>query len=148
MNVGDYFQSVTNQNPIPASHYVYPTTCYKSNGALKSSCANNSQYLVVDNVAKAKCVTERLGNDELTDKAPASRSWITTYNDALASNYTHLTTLVAAGVTNQSSWDSVTKTMTTTCPEISTIVPLTSNKDVLKQESEKLESLRAYTRLK
>ena len=31
VNVGDYFQPVTNQNPTPASHYVYPQSCYNSN---------------------------------------------------------------------------------------------------------------------
>ena len=131
VNVGDYFQAVTNQNPTPASHYVYPTTCY-TNGVLKSTCKNKSQYLVVDNVAKAKCVTERLGTDELTDKAPATNSWITTYNDALAYNYSHLDALVSAGVQNKSSWDTLTETLTTTCPEATTITPLTSNKVALK----------------
>ena len=132
VNVGDYFQAVTNQNPIPASHYVYPPSCFNSNGTLKNSCKNKPQYLVIDNIAKAKCVTERLGVDELTDKTPGSNAWITTYNDALAYNYSHLTTLVSAGVTNQSSWDTLSETQTTTCPEKSVIVPLTNNKTTLK----------------
>jgi Flp pilus assembly protein TadG len=132
VNVGDYFQPVTNQNPTPASHYVYPASCYNNNGTLKNSCKNQSQYLVVDNIAKAKCVTERLGVDELTDRAPGSNSWITTYNDALAYNYSNVTTLVAAGVTNKTSWDTLAETQTTTCPEKSVIVPLTNNKTTLK----------------
>ncbi len=132
VNVGDYFQPVTNQNPIPASHYVYPQSCYNNNGTLKNSCLNKSQYLVIDNVAKAKCVTERLGTDELTDQRPGTNSWITTYNDALAYNFSHLTTLVSAGATNQTSWDTLNETLTTTCPEKSVIVPLTNNKTTLK----------------
>ncbi len=132
VNVGDFYQAVTNQNPTPASHYVYPQNCYNGNGTLKNSCKDQSQYLVIDNIAKAKCVTERLGAEELTDKTPGSNSWITTYNDALAYNYTHLTTLVSAGATNKSNWDTIAETQTTTCPETSTIVPLTNNKATLK----------------
>ena len=132
VNVGDYFQPVTNQNPTPASHYVYPQTCYNSNGTLKNTCLNKSQYLVIDNVAKAKCVTERLGQYELTDQRPGTNAWITTYNDALAYNYSHRSELVAAGASNSSSWDTLAETQTTTCPEQSVITPLTSNKTSLK----------------
>ena len=132
VNVGDYFQQVTNQNPTPASHYVYPTSCYNTNGTVKSTCLNKSQYLIVDNVAKAKCVTERLGEAELTDDVPSVNRWIRTYNDALAYNYTNLTALVAAGATNKASWDTLAETTTTTCPERTPIVPLTSNKTTLK----------------
>ncbi len=132
VNVGDYFQPVTNQNPTPASHYVYPTTCYNSNGTLKNTCKNQSQYLIIDNIAKAKCVTERLGVDELTDAKPGTNSWITTYNDALAYNFSHTTPLVSSGVTNKSNWDTLAETQTTTCPERSTVTPLTSDKTALK----------------
>ena len=131
VNVGNYFQAVTNQNPTPASHYVYPSSCY-TNGVLKNSCKNKSQYLVIDNVAKAKCVTERLGTDELTDRAPGTNSWLTTYNDALAYNYSNITSLTSAGVQNKSSWDTLSETLTTTCPEATPITPLTSNKATLK----------------
>jgi Flp pilus assembly protein TadG len=132
VNVGDYFQAVTNQNPVPASHYVYPPSCFNANGTVKSTCLNKSQYLVVDNIAKAKCVTERLGDAEFTDEKPAPGTWVTTFNDARASAYSNRSTLLAAGAANGSDFDALSDTTTTTCPERTPLVPLTSNKDTLK----------------
>jgi Flp pilus assembly protein TadG len=134
VNVGDYFQAVTNQNPNLVTHtettrtgttytYGYPASCYKSDGKLKSECKNDSKYItgstpvyttttIVDNPAKAKCVVERTGNHELAETSPGAGSWVTSYYDAM----------IAQGVNNPS----------TTCPESSLLVPLTSNKQMLK----------------
>ncbi len=132
VNAGSYFQAVTNQNPVPASHYVYPTTCYNNNGTLKNSCKNKSQYLVIDNIAKSLCVTERLGTEEFTDAKPGPDAWITTFNDARASAYSNRSTLLAAGAQNGSDFDSVNDTTTTACLERTPIMPLTSDKTALK----------------
>ncbi len=56
VNVGDYFQAVTNQNPNLVTHtvttqtgttytYSYPQSCYKSNGRIKDSCSGEPQYI-------------------------------------------------------------------------------------------------------
>jgi Flp pilus assembly protein TadG len=157
VNVGDYFQNVTGQNPNLVTHnetttkqtgttttYVYPSSCYNSNGTLKSSCKNKSQYAVVtpvyttttitvvDNVAKAKCVVERNGSEEFKGTVPGPGAWITTWNDATASNFTNRTALLSAGATNGGDFDAASDATKTTCPEASTIVPLTSNKTLLK----------------
>jgi len=134
VNVGDYFQAVTNQNPNLVTHtvttqtgttytYSYPQSCYKSNGRVKDSCSGEPQYItgsepvyttttIVDNPAKAKCVVERTGTYENSETAPGSGAWLNSYYDAMK----------AQGVNNPS----------TTCPEASVFVPLTSDKTKLK----------------
>ena len=134
VNVGDYFQTVTNQNPNLVTHtettqtgttytYGYPQSCYRSNGNLRDSCRGDPKYItgsqpvyttttVVDNPAKAKCVVERTGTNELKETAPGTGAWVTSYYSAM----------IAQGVSNPS----------TTCPESTVLVPLTSNKATLK----------------
>jgi Flp pilus assembly protein TadG len=133
VNVGDYFQAVTNLSPTQVSHtetyidryndtfeWQYPPTCYKANGQLKNSCNGDSQYYVrtshtpvyadrtvIDSPAHAKCVVERSGTNEFTETVPAAGSWLKDYNSASGSS-------------------------STTCPEVSQIVPLTSDKTKLK----------------
>ena len=127
VNVGDYFQAVTGQSPNYASHEetyqsgtktIYQASCYRSDGSVKKSCKSDpstiigtepiySTRTVVDSTAKATCVVERTGTNEFTETAPGTGSWITT-------------------------WNSATGSSSTTCPEASPIVPLTSNKTTLK----------------
>jgi Flp pilus assembly protein TadG len=56
---------------------------------------------------KAPCVVERTGPEEFTDKAPGTNAWATSYHTATGSTSNN-------------------------CPEASAIVPLTSDKTVLK----------------
>ena len=139
VNVGDYFQAVTNENPLRVTHdvttttqtgttttYNYPASCY-TNGKLKSSCKNNSAYAVVtpvyttttttvvDNLARSKCVVERTGTAEFTDTVPGSGTWVKSLYAALVSQGTSTSSASSA-----------------TCPESAPIVPLTSNKTTLK----------------
>ncbi len=140
VNVGNFFQAVTNQNPNLVTHtqttttqtgttpiYTYPPSCY-NNGVLKNSCKNKSQYqtgstpiyttttsTITDNYAKAQCVVERTGTAEFTDAVPGAGSWVKSYYDALK----------AAGKTDAQTASYLT------CPETSEIVPLTSNKTTL-----------------
>ncbi len=120
VNVDSYFQAVTNQNPNGVTSlqrqltgYNYPPSCIKDNGNIKSDCKDHKEdYAVYANVevttgGKAKCVVERTGTNEFTEVAPGAGAWITSYNDASGSS-------------------------TTTCPEVSKIVPLTSDKTKLK----------------
>ena len=62
---------------------------------------------MVDSTAKAPCVVERTVSEEFTDAAPASGSWIP-------------------------SWNVVRNTSSLTCPERTSIVPLSKNKTALK----------------
>ena len=119
VNVGSYFQAVTNLNPAAHTEmitgitgYSYPSSCYNSKGQLKSSCNGNVAYAVYGPVstnvaAKATCVVERSGTDEFTDTVPSGTSWIP-------------------------SWNVISGSSSTTCPEVSEIVPLTSDKTKLK----------------
>ncbi len=129
VNVGDHFQAVTGLSAAALSHtetvqtgstpiYTYPASCYNNKGVLKNSCKNKPQYItgstpiyetvtIVDSVAKAKCVVERTGTNEFTGVVPAAGAWI-------------------------NSWNVVTGSTSTTCPESSPIVPLTSDKTLLK----------------
>ena len=135
VNVGEYFQAVTNLNPNKVTHtqttqtgtsltYTYPASCLSGGGNVKGKCKNDPAYItgstpiysdttVVDNTAKAKCVVERQGAYEFKDTVPGPGSWITSFNSA-------------------------TGTTTTTCPEAAAIVPLTSDKTVLKAKIESL----------
>lgn len=154
VNVGDYFQAVTGQNPNLVTHteqqqtgttntYTYPPNCYNNSGNLKNSCKNKPQYItgttpiyttvtIVDNTAKAKCVVERTGAQEFTGAVPGAGTWITSWNDAIATAYANRTALASAGASNTGDFDSASDAAKTVCPEASTIVPLTSDKTLLK----------------
>jgi Flp pilus assembly protein TadG len=140
VNVGQYFQAVTNQNPAEVSHqeqyqsgtnnvYSYPASCYKANGQLKGSCKDQPQYLVsstpiyswrtvVDSPAKPTCVVERSGTDEAKETVPSSGAWIPSWTDALMASPFNMSASQASGYQ--------------TCTESSAIVPLTSDKTKLK----------------
>jgi Flp pilus assembly protein TadG len=127
--VGDYFQTLTNQNPagspaVPAvpPTYSYPSSCYRGNGSLRSSCEGNSAYMtnpgspaIPATPAKGKCVVERAGANEFTETVPSGAgSWLTPYYDAYKSAH------------------GVNPNPATSCTPSVQIVPLTNNKDTLK----------------
>lgn len=123
--VGDYFQTLTGENPngspaVPPT-YTYPSTCYDKKGNLKSSCKNQPQYMTDPGKAavsaRGKCVVERTGTNEFTDVAPAGTS--STY---LTSYYTGY----------QSTHNGNAPSPTTLCIPTVEIVPLTNDKAKLK----------------
>ncbi len=123
VNVGDYFQTLTNLSAEAVSHtetqqtgetpiYTYPASCYNSSGKLKSSCKNKSQYItgytpiyetvtVIDSTAKAKCVVERTGTSELTETVPGPGSWIPSWNVVRSTSSLNLPGIFADRATDE-----------------------------------------------
>jgi hypothetical protein len=113
VNVGDYFTAITGKvdqtdNDGSSSKNIhYPDSCIRSDGTVRSSCSGDSKYNTPPYIANyARCVVERAGAEQFTD-APPSSAFLPTWNDAR--------------------W-----TMTTSCTPTSSIVPLTSDRAVLK----------------
>lgn len=67
VNAGPYFEAATGSTP--EGNFVYPPTCYRSNGSLRSSCEGNPEYWVGGPV-RSRCVTERTGAEAFTDAEP------------------------------------------------------------------------------
>jgi hypothetical protein len=82
VNVGtNYFTVITGKSDEAdpdGDGYNYPSNCY-SKGKLKSSCKGDSEYKVK---TYAKCVVERTGTQQATDKAPSGSSTGPDMNDA------------------------------------------------------------------
>jgi hypothetical protein len=117
VNVGsEYFSKITGKadDPDPdGDGYNYPDSCYKKSGKLKGSCEGDSEYKAKK---YAKCVVERTGSNEANDAAPAGNStYLPTWNDAADSN-------------------------STTCTPSAKIIPLTTNKEGLKQAIKDLKA--------
>lgn len=110
VNAGPYFELAT--GGAPAGHFEYPSSCYRQSGALKSSCEGNRRYWV-DGEIDSHCVTERTGAEAFTDAAPG------------AGAYTGIFELTK---------QTVSQMISEPCrPSAATVVPLTSEKAVLKQ---------------
>ncbi len=115
VNVGKYFTQITGKSDqddndgSSSKNIHYPSSCFKSSGALKTSCSGDSSYNAPKYIAKyATCVVERTGTNQFTDAAPAGAS-------------TYLPT-----------WNDATVSMATTCTPTNQIVPLTKDTTVLK----------------
>lgn len=111
VNVGQYFTKITglsdreDNDGSSKKNIHYPSDCFNNKGNLKNSCSSDSKYNAPKYIAKyAPCVVER---DSKTDAAPKNGTWLPTWNDAQ-------------------------DTMTTTCEPTAPIVPLTSDRDTLK----------------
>jgi hypothetical protein len=114
VNVGDYFTAITGKmdrtdNDGSSSKNIhYPDSCIRSDGTVRSSCSGDSNYNTPPHIAKyAPCVVERSGVEQFTD-APPSTALLPTWND-------------------------VRWTMTMSCTPTSSIVPLTSDRALLKK---------------
>jgi Flp pilus assembly protein TadG len=106
VNVGStYFTAVTGKadDPDPdGDGYNYPDSCYNKKGKLKAACDGDSDYKAKK---YTKCVVERTGNTAFTDASPATK-YLTPLDDV----------------------DSTPQCL----PSAATIVPMTKNKQVLK----------------
>jgi Flp pilus assembly protein TadG len=116
VNVGEFFTKITGKSDredndgSSKKNIHYPSTCIKSSGTVKNSCATDSKYNHPQYIAKyAPCVVERTdASSQYTDATPKDDS-------------TYLPT-----------WNDAQDTMSTTCNPSIAVVPLTSDRTKLK----------------
>lgn len=150
VNVGDYFQSVTNENPLKVTHveskitsytdtygYVYPPSCYTTktttkNGVTTTTTTNNclgqSQYYVLISHTP-NYTTTTVTDNYARAKCVVERTGTDEFTDAVPAAGTWLTSLYTAKIKAGSSASSASSA---TCPEAVPMIPLTNDKTKLK----------------
>jgi Flp pilus assembly protein TadG len=114
VNAGSYFTAVTglaDDTDPDGDGYSYPPDCYNNKGNVKKSCKGESEYKTKK---YSKCVVERSGSTAFKDDAPAAGTYLTSFDVATGDSLTN-----SSGNSN-------------CLPSKATIVPLTSNKQTLK----------------